>query len=103
MVSAETLMSYPYRKLPFILHIDASDKHLGDVISQNNKPIAFFSRKLIKPQRNCTTTEKEILAIVEFLKKIRGIMFGYEINVLFDHKNMVYAATLSESQRVTRW
>ena len=28
---------------------------------------------------------------------------GYEINVFSYHKNMVYAATLNESQRVIRW
>ena len=57
MVSIETLMSYPDWKLPFTFHTNASDKHLGAVISQNNKHIAFFSRKLSKPQRNYTTTE----------------------------------------------
>ena len=56
-----------------------------------------------KPQRNYTTTEKELLAIVECLKKSLGIILGYEINVFLDHKNLVYAATLSESQRVVLW
>ena len=40
---------------------------------------------------------------MECLKKFRGICFGYEINIFSDHKNLVYAATLSESQRVMRW
>ena len=40
---------------------------------------------------------------MECLKQFRGIIFGYEINVFSDHKNLVYAATLSESQRVMRW
>ena len=44
MVSAETLISYLDCKLPFTVHTDASDKHLGAFISHNNKPIAFFSR-----------------------------------------------------------
>ena len=69
MVSAETLLSYPDWKPLFMVHTDASDKQLGGVISQNNKPIAFFSRKLIKPQRNYTTNKKELLAIVECLKQ----------------------------------
>ena len=56
-----------------------------------------------KPQCDYTTTEKELLAIVECLKKFWGILFGYEINVLLDHENLVYAPTLSESQRVMRW
>ena len=68
MVSADTLMSDPYWKLTFTVHTDASNKHLGAVISQNNKPINFFSMRLSKPQQNYITTEKEILAIVECLK-----------------------------------
>ena len=103
MVSAETLLSYPDRKLPFTFHTDASDKQLGALIIQNNKPIAFFSSKLIKPQRNYTTTEKDFFAIVEYLKRFREILFDYEINVLSDHKNLVYATTLSESQRIMCW
>ena len=103
MVSAETLISYPYWKLPFTVHTNAYDKQLGDVISKNRKPIDFFYRKLRKPQRNYTTNEKEILAIVECLKQLRVIIFGYKINLFSDHKNLVYAATLGESQRVMRW
>ena len=34
---------------------------------------------------------------------IPGIFFGYKINVFSDHKNLVYAATLIESQRVMLW
>ena len=45
----------------------------------------------------------QLLAIVECLKQFRGILFGYPIDVWSDHKNLVYAATLSESQRVMRW
>ena len=102
MVSAETLLSYTDWKLPFTVHTDAYDKHLGAFIIQNNKPIAFFSSKLSKPQRNYTTAEKELLAIVECLKQFHGIIFGYEIKVLSYHNNLFYAATLSEYQRVIR-
>ena len=58
MVSAEMLLNYPYWKVPFTVHTNASDKYLGAVISQNNKHISFFSRRLIKPQHNQTTNEK---------------------------------------------
>ena len=102
MVSTDTLLNYPYWKLPLTVHTDASDKQLGSVISQNNKPIAFFYRKFSKPHRNYTTTKKELLAIVECLKKLLRIIFDYEINVFSYHKNLVYAATLSESQSAMR-
>jgi hypothetical protein len=68
MMSRETLLNYPDWSKPFnMVHTDASDKQLGAVISQNGKPIAFFSRRLSKAQRNYTTTEKDLLSIVECL------------------------------------
>jgi hypothetical protein len=101
-ITQDTMLTYPDWSKPFIVHTDASDKQIGAVISQNNKPIAFFSRKFNKAQLNYTTTEKELLAIVKCLKHCRNILFGYEIIVYLDHKNLVPAATLSESQRVMR-
>ena len=103
MVSTEKLLGCPYWTIPFTVHTDASDKQLGAVISQNNKSIELFSRVIIKPQRNYTMIEKELLAIVECLNQLRGIIFGYEINVFLYNKNLVHATTLSESQRVIRW
>ena len=47
--------------------------------------------------------EKELLAIIECLKQFHGILFGYTIDVWFNHKNLVYTANLSESQWVMRW
>ena len=48
-VSAETLLCYPYWKIPFIFRSDAYDKQLGAVISNNNEPIEFLSIRLSKP------------------------------------------------------
>ena len=103
MVSQEVFFTYPDWSLPFHVHTNASDKQLGAVISQNNKPIAFFSQRLSKLQCNYTTTEKELLSIVECLKQFCNILFGYKIHIYSDHKNLVYEATLSESQRVMCW
>ena len=103
MICKETLLTYPDWLKPFDIHTDASDYQLGAVISQENKPIAFFSRKLNSAQKNYTTTEKELLSIVECVKEFRNILFGYPIRVFSDHKNLVHAATQSQSQRVMRW
>ena len=103
MVCKETLLTYPDWTKPFGLHTDVSDYQLGAVISQEGKPIAFFSRKLNNAQLNYTTTEKELLSIVECVKEFRNILFGYPIRVYSDHKNLVHAATMSQSQRVMRW
>ena len=83
------LLSYSYWTIPFAVHTDSSDKKLGAVIGQNNKPIAFFLIILSKPQRNYTTNEKGLLTIVECLKQFCGIMFGYEINAFSYHTKYI--------------
>ena len=52
MVSAETLLCYQDWKIPFTVNTDDSDKQLGAVICQNNKPIALFSTRISNTQRN---------------------------------------------------
>jgi hypothetical protein len=68
-ISRETLLAYPNFNKPFIIHTDASHYQLGAVISQDNKPIAFYSRKLNPAQTRYTVTERELLSIVETLKE----------------------------------
>ena len=102
MVSDETLLSYPYWRLTFTVHTDAYDKQVGDVISHNNKHVAFFSRRLSNPQRNYTKTDQKLLPIAKCLQQFQIILLGYEINALSEHKNLVYAATLSEYQKLMR-
>ena len=68
---------------------------------RDNKPIAFHSRKLNDAQTRCTTTERELLSIVETLKAYRNILLGHKIIVHTDHKNLVYKTFNTE--RVMRW
>ena len=100
-ITRETLLSYPDFTQPFDIHTDASKVQLGSVISQNGKPIAFYSRKLNPAQTRYTTTERELLAIVETLKEFRNILLGHQIRVYTDHQNLTYRSFNTE--RVMRW
>ena len=70
---------------------------------QDNKPIAFYSRKLNSAQKNYTTGEREMLSIVETLRAYRNILLGHEIVIFTDHKNLVNDRTRHESARIQRW
>jgi len=100
-IARETLLVYPDFNQPFIIYTDASHTQLGAVISQNNKPIAFYSRKLNPAQTRYTTTERELLSIVETLKEFRNILLGHRIKIYTDHKNLTYVNFNTE--RVMRW
>ena len=89
-MSREILLAYPDFNKPFIIHTDASKSQLGTVISQNSRPIAFYSRKLNPAQTQYTVTERELLSIVETLKEFRNILLGQRIQVYTDHLNLTH-------------
>ena len=100
-ISKETMLNYPNFSKVFEIHTDASDKQLGAVIAQEGKPIAFYSRRLTSAQEKYTTTERELLAIVETLKEFRNILLGQKIIVHTDHQNLRYKNF--NTDRVMRW
>lgn len=100
-MAKETLLHYPDFNKSFEIHTDASHYQIGAVITQDNKPVAFYTRKLRDGQHNYTTTERELLAIVETLKEFRTILLGQKIKVYTDHKNLTF--TQFNTERVLRW
>ena len=69
-------MAYPDYSKVFEIYTDASSRQLGAVITQNNRTIAFFSRKLNEAQTKYSVTELELLSIIEMLKKSSAECFG---------------------------
>ena len=63
-------------QLPFEVMCDASDLVIGGVLGQreDGKPyvVYYASKTLNEAQRNYTTTEKELLAVVYALDKFRA-------------------------------
>jgi hypothetical protein len=91
-IACDITLAYPCYSRGIEIYTDTSKLQLGAVITQNNRPLAFFSRKLSVAQQKCSVTEQELLAIVEILKGFKGMLWGQQLTVYTDHKNLMQDA-----------
>jgi hypothetical protein len=88
-ITKDVVLAYPDYSKVFEIYTDASSKQLGAVITQDNRPIAFFSRKLMDMHLKYSVTKIELLAIVETIKEFKGMLWGQNIKVFTDHANLM--------------
>ena len=98
----------PNWQLPFEVMCDASDLAIGAVLGQreDGKPhvVYYASKTLNEAQRNYTTTEKELLAVVYALDKFRAYLVGADIVIFTDHSALKYLLTKQNAKaRLIRW
>ncbi|GKA05981.1 putative reverse transcriptase domain-containing protein [Tanacetum coccineum] len=105
----EKLCSTPILALPegaenFILYCDASHKRLCVVLMQNKKVIAYASRQLKIHEKNYTTHDFELGAVVFALKFWRHYLYGTKCTVFTDHKSLQHILDQKElNMRQRRW
>ena len=94
---------------PFHLLVDASDHTVSGALTQIGDdeiehPIAFFSQKLNKTQRNWAVVEKEAFAALSAIRKYYKWVFGAKIIVISDHNPLTYLTeTAPKSAKLMRW
>jgi hypothetical protein len=64
-IAKDVVLAYPDYSKVFEIYTDPSSKQLGAVITQDIRPIAFFSWKLSNTQRKYSITKFELIAIVK--------------------------------------
>ena len=98
----------PNWQLPFKAMCDASDLAIGAVLGQreDRKPyvVYYASKTLNEAQRNYTTTEEELLAVVYTLEKFHAYLVGSDIIIFTNHSTLKYLLTKQDAKaRLIRW
>ncbi|GJV24308.1 hypothetical protein Tco_1377003 [Tanacetum coccineum] len=105
----QKLCSAPILALPegsedFIVYCDASIKGLGAVLMQREKVISYASRQLKIHEKNYTTHDLELGAVVFALKIWRHYLYGTKCTMFTDHKSLQHILNQKElNMRQRRW
>ena len=106
---SESILWNPKFDIDFYLEVDACDRGLGVVLSQNfedgDHPIAYASRKLLAREVVYPICEKECLAIVWGLEKFSHYFYGQEKILIFtDHNPLIWLQSVRDkNMRLMRW
>jgi hypothetical protein len=101
-------LQYPDFTKPFVLTTDASNETQGAILSQGptgqDLPVAYASRTRINAEKNYSTTEKELWALVWGCKQYRQYLFGRKFSIVTDHKPLTWVFSVKDpSSRLLRW
>ena len=108
-ISSDVILHYPDFKKEFFLTTDASDIALGGYLHQldeqgNDRPIAFFSKKLLDCEKRYAIIDREALSVVYGLKVCRPYILGCQVTITNDNAPLIWMLKSSNpSARVARW
>ncbi|GJX63873.1 putative reverse transcriptase domain-containing protein [Tanacetum coccineum] len=105
----QKLYSAPILALPegsenFVIYCDASHKGLGAVLMQKEKVIAYASHQHKIHEKNYTTHDLELGAVVFAIKMWRHYLYDTKCVVFTDHKSLQHILDQKElKMRQRRW
>ncbi|KAI3819462.1 hypothetical protein L1987_13299 [Smallanthus sonchifolius] len=98
------ILTLPNGNDDFVVYCDASNQGLGCVLMQRGQVIAYASRQLKVHEKNYTTHDLELGAVVFALKIWRHYLYGTKCVVFTDHKSLQHIFNQKElNMRQRRW
>ncbi|GKB55077.1 putative reverse transcriptase domain-containing protein [Tanacetum coccineum] len=99
-----SILALPKGSENFVVYCDASYNGLGALLMQKDKVIAYASCQLKIHEKNYTTLDLELGAVVFTLKMWRHYLYGTKCVVFTDHKSLQHILNQKElNMRQRRW
>ena len=92
-VATQPILLLPSFDKLFTVECDASGVAVGGVLSQEGRPIAFFSEKINEAKQKYSTYDLELYALVQSLRKWRHYLLPKEFVVFTDNQALSYINT----------
>ncbi|KAF0146990.1 MAG: hypothetical protein FD187_3129, partial [bacterium] len=108
-LASAALLHLPDPARRFVLETDASQIALGGVLKQEfdgvERPVAFFSAGLNKSQRNYSTYERELFAVVRATDAFSAYLLAQEFTLRTDHSALrsLFRSVPKPTSRIERW
>jgi hypothetical protein len=105
----EKIIERPILVLPnfgkaFQVRCDASGVAIGAVLSQENKPVAYFSDKMNETKRKYSTYDKTNYSIIQSIKKWRHYLVPKEFVLYRDNHDLQFTTKQEKlNQRHAKW
>ena len=108
LVSKPVVQPYSLKK-EVTITTDASEKAIGGVLSQEGHPVIYVSKTLSQAEQSYSNIEREALAIVFVVKRLKQFLHGRKFNLETDHRPLEFIFAPNKelpktvSARITRW
>lgn len=102
------ILKCPNFDLPFTIQCDASGYAIGAVLTQHfddgEHVICYLSRTLTHSERKYSVTERELLAVLWSVDKLRCYLEGHKFYVITDHYSLKWLDSMKDHiGRLGRW
>jgi predicted aspartyl protease len=108
LTTAPVFLNFPEDDGQFILSTDASGEGMGGVLRQSTsnglKVIKYISKRFNSAQKRYSTTERECLAMVWCIQKVKEYIWGRPIEIETDHCPLCsFNKKRFNNSRIDRW